>query len=260
MRVDAKSIPMLRVDQDRKAPTKLGVGVGGLREGDGEMGWPFRVQERDRVGGADGLAKALRNFAQQPFQLDVPELLVDVFCVVQLYDQEGERPVVADRPVGLLADQGIDELGVPDPGHGIDDPIEGARGLVGLALAAIWAVLGSLRQLRIAVPAGAHGGILQTGARISVITDQGELFEVPAVAEPDAPRAPRLPPRSFDQLVGQRRVVEVLRSLTAADHLPSIVLWGPPGSGKTTLAGLLAAETKARLVAMSAVTASLADL
>jgi putative ATPase len=67
-------------------------------------------------------------------------------------------------------------------------------------------------------------------------------------------------PKRFDDLVGQKRVVEVLRELTRSGHLPSIVLWGPPGSGKTTLAGLLATETKARMIALSAVTAGVADL
>ena len=90
--------------------------------------------------------------------------------------------------------------------------------------------------------------------------DQGELFPIPAGSEPKAPLATRMRPKTFDDMVGQKQVVDVLRQLTRSGHLPSIVLWGPPGSGKTTLAGLLANETSARMVAMSAVTAGVADL
>src|SRR3954447_18117080 len=92
------------------------------------------------------------------------------------------------------------------------------------------------------------------------MADQGELFESDAGIPPSMPLATRLRPARFEDLVGQQKVVDVLRQLTRSGHLPSVILWGPPGSGKTTLAGLLASETSARMVAMSAVTAGVADL
>jgi putative ATPase len=77
---------------------------------------------------------------------------------------------------------------------------------------------------------------------------------------PDAPLASRVRPARFEDLVGQGEVVDTLRSLALSGHLPNVVLWGPPGSGKTTLAGILAEATGARFVTLSAVTAGVADL
>ncbi|MCA9522792.1 MAG: replication-associated recombination protein A [Myxococcales bacterium] len=71
-----------------------------------------------------------------------------------------------------------------------------------------------------------------------------------------APLAERMRPRSLDEIVGQRELLApgrfFARALTS-DRLPSMILWGPPGSGKTTLAQLIAQHTKAEFVPFSAV-------
>lgn len=77
------------------------------------------------------------------------------------------------------------------------------------------------------------------------------------------PLAARMRPRDLDELVGQEKIVgpgRVLRRAIEAGQLPSFILWGPPGTGKTTLAGIAARRAGARFVALSAVSAGVADL
>lgn len=78
-----------------------------------------------------------------------------------------------------------------------------------------------------------------------------------------APLAARMRPRSLDELVGHESVVgngTLLRRAIESDRLSSIVLWGPPGTGKTTIARLIAMSTRAHFTSLSAVTAGVADI
>ncbi len=79
----------------------------------------------------------------------------------------------------------------------------------------------------------------------------------------DAPLAEILRPQSLDDVIGQQHLVGadgVLRKLIASGILPSMIFWGPPGCGKTTLAKLLANQVNAYFESKSAVTATLADV
>src|SRR5512135_3227815 len=79
-----------------------------------------------------------------------------------------------------------------------------------------------------------------------------------------APLAARMRPRTLDEYVGQEHIVgpgRLLRRAIEADRLfSSIILWGPPGTGKTTLARLIAQYTKAHFEIISAVLAGVAEL
>ncbi|MBV8244875.1 MAG: replication-associated recombination protein A [Candidatus Eremiobacteraeota bacterium] len=80
---------------------------------------------------------------------------------------------------------------------------------------------------------------------------------------PKAPLAARMRPRSLDEFVGQAAVVGKDRALRVAiesDAVPSLILWGPPGTGKTTLAEIIARMTGATFTSLSAVSAGVADL
>src|SRR6266436_10030855 len=77
------------------------------------------------------------------------------------------------------------------------------------------------------------------------------------------PLASRMRPRTLDEIIGQEHLLapgRALRRSIEEDRVPSIILWGPPGSGKTTLAEVIARQTRAHFVSLSAVSAGVADL
>ncbi len=85
------------------------------------------------------------------------------------------------------------------------------------------------------------------------------LFE----QEADQPLAARLRPRTLEEFVGQTHLLgsgKVLRRLIEEDRISSMIFWGPPGVGKTTLASIIAARTKAAFINFSAVTSGIKEI
>lgn len=81
--------------------------------------------------------------------------------------------------------------------------------------------------------------------------------------DPSAPLAARMRPRTLDELVGHVGLLGdmgVIRSMVASDQITSMILWGPPGCGKSTLARIIAAHTQCSFLEYSAVTSGVADV
>src|SRR5688500_8699437 len=92
-----------------------------------------------------------------------------------------------------------------------------------------------------------------------------DLFSAAASTrlERRAPLAARLRPRTLDEVVGQQHLLGAgrpLRALIEADRLSSVIFWGPPGTGKTSLAQLIAHTTSKAFVQLSAVNATVKDV
>src|SRR5437588_2382049 len=86
-------------------------------------------------------------------------------------------------------------------------------------------------------------------------------FDPPAKA--DAPLAERLRPRSLEGIVGLDELLgegRFLRTAIESDRIPSMIFWGPPGSGKTTLARIIATKTRARFVTFSATSTGIKEI
>jgi putative ATPase len=83
------------------------------------------------------------------------------------------------------------------------------------------------------------------------------------VTPPDAPLAERLRPKTLEEIVGLEDLLgekRFLRNAIETDRIPSMIFWGPPGSGKTTLARIIARTTRARFVPFSATSSSIKDI
>lgn len=89
--------------------------------------------------------------------------------------------------------------------------------------------------------------------------EQTSLFEQPM----NEPLASRMRPRDLSEFVGQKHLLgenKILRKMIESDHVPSMIFWGPPGVGKTTLARIIAHVTESQFINFSAVTSGIKEI
>ncbi|RPJ81617.1 MAG: AAA family ATPase, partial [Acidobacteria bacterium] len=89
-----------------------------------------------------------------------------------------------------------------------------------------------------------------------------EPGEPPAKSQP-APLAERMRPTRLEEVLGQDHILaegKMLQQMIKSDQVPSLIFWGPPGVGKTTLARIIAQETKSHFVAISAVLSGIKEV
>lgn len=109
------------------------------------------------------------------------------------------------------------------------------------------------RLKRVTVPNEQPGSLFDEGQQPAAGDDQSK----------ERPLADRMRPRTLNDLVGQQKIVgpgRALRKMIEEDRLQSLIFWGPPGTGKTTLARIIADQTAARFVSFSAVSAGIREV